>query len=327
MSIAPPSETWSLISKDFDFDQDVLNTEVYRAAWRSNMRNAARTWKGKMSQVHEDELEETPTLPLTNEESTHATFYLPGPSEAAFSELPHRRQDGPPPLPPPPSQSLFKEGMHRVDDKNDEITANTTISEVPVKRVVSQASLSTSRWVKVRGLSKSPGLQPSDKRKTISAWKSRIPRMLVASSGLKSPQSGSHLEETKWRPAEPLVQEFKLLILGSGESGKSTFLKSTKLALEGGYSRDERECFKDIVFSNTVQSMRVILEAMEDLEIPFGDERSAYHAQSIYMQPKEIEAGVLPQEAGRAIEELWNDSGVKETFDRSNEYQLLDAAA
>jgi hypothetical protein len=34
-----------------------------------------------------------------------------------------------------------------------------------------------------------------------------------------------------------------------------------KLIHEGGYSRDERESFKEIIFSNTVQSMRVILEA------------------------------------------------------------------
>lgn len=41
-----------------------------------------------------------------------------------------------------------------------------------------------------------------------------------------------------------------------------------KLIHEGGYSRDERESFKEIIFSNTVQSMRVILEAMESLELP-----------------------------------------------------------
>lgn len=55
---------------------------------------------------------------------------------------------------------------------------------------------------------------------------------------------------------------------GAGESGKSTILKQMKLIHEGGYSRDERESFKEIIFSNTVQSMRVILEAMESLELP-----------------------------------------------------------
>ena len=46
---------------------------------------------------------------------------------------------------------------------------------------------------------------------------------------------------------------------GAGESGKSTILKQMKLINEGSYSRDERESFKEIIYSNTVQSMRVIL--------------------------------------------------------------------
>lgn len=62
-----------------------------------------------------------------------------------------------------------------------------------------------------------------------------------------------------------------MLLLGAGESGKSTILKQMKLIHEGGYSRDERESFREIIFSNTVQSMRVILEAMESLELPLGE--------------------------------------------------------
>ncbi|CAB5395509.1 unnamed protein product [Rhizophagus irregularis] len=52
--------------------------------------------------------------------------------------------------------------------------------------------------------------------------------------------------------------EIKMLLLGAGESGKSTILKQMKLIHDGGYSPEERESFKEIIFSNTVQSMRVI---------------------------------------------------------------------
>ena len=40
---------------------------------------------------------------------------------------------------------------------------------------------------------------------------------------------------------------------------------------DSGYSREEREAYKEIVFSNTIQSMRVILEAMENMNIPLGN--------------------------------------------------------
>ncbi|KAI1757724.1 guanine nucleotide-binding protein subunit alpha [Xylaria castorea] len=120
--------------------------------------------------------------------------------------------------------------------------------------------------------------------------------------------------------------EIKMLLLGAGESGKSTILKQMKLIHEGGYSRDERESFKEIIFSNTVQSMRVILEAMESLELPLEDQRMEYHVQTIFMQPAQIEGDVLPPEVGNAIDALWKDHGVQECFKRSREYQLNDSA-
>ncbi|KAJ5938016.1 hypothetical protein N7454_004358 [Penicillium verhagenii] len=101
--------------------------------------------------------------------------------------------------------------------------------------------------------------------------------------------------------------EIKMLLLGAGESGKSTILKQMKLIHEGGYSRDERESFREIIYSNTVQSMRVILEAMESLELPLEDARNEYHV-------------------GNAIGALWRDTGVQECFKRSREYQLNDSA-
>jgi len=99
-----------------------------------------------------------------------------------------------------------------------------------------------------------------------------------------------------------------------------------KLIHEGGYSRDERESFKEIVFSNTVQSMRVILEAMESLELPLAEQRGEYHIQTIFMQPAQIEGDNLPPEVGTAIAALWKDSGVQQCFSRAREYQLNDSA-
>ncbi|KAJ5676959.1 Guanine nucleotide-binding protein subunit alpha [Penicillium maclennaniae] len=98
--------------------------------------------------------------------------------------------------------------------------------------------------------------------------------------------------------------EIKMLLLGAGESGKSTILKQMKLIHEGGYSRDERESFKEIIYSNTVQSMRVILEAMESLELPLEDARNEYHVQTIFMQPAQIEGDSIPRSYFDAIDRI-----------------------
>lgn len=113
---------------------------------------------------------------------------------------------------------------------------------------------------------------------------------------------------------------------GAGESGKSTIIKQMKLIHEGGYTRDERESFKEIIYSNTVQSMRVILEAMESLELPLDDTRMEFHVQTIFMCPQQIEGDKLEKTVGEAIAALWRDAGVQACFQRSREYQLNDSA-
>ncbi|RIA86013.1 guanine nucleotide binding protein, alpha subunit [Glomus cerebriforme] len=120
--------------------------------------------------------------------------------------------------------------------------------------------------------------------------------------------------------------EIKMLLLGAGESGKSTILKQMKLIHDGGYSPEERESFKEIIFSNTVQSMRVILEAMETMGIRFRDENNQKHSTIILNLPNQIEGDHLPQEVSIAIKALWADGGVQEAFGRSREYQLNDSA-
>ncbi|KAG5463124.1 MAG: guanine nucleotide binding protein, alpha subunit [Olpidium bornovanus] len=121
-------------------------------------------------------------------------------------------------------------------------------------------------------------------------------------------------------------KEVKMLLLGAGESGKSTILKQMKLIHSGGYSSDERESFKEIIFSNTVQSMRVILEAMERMGIRLGDDANKAHGALIEELPNQIEAEFLSSEIATAIKCLWADAGVKECFGRSREYQLNDSA-
>jgi guanine nucleotide-binding protein subunit alpha len=116
-----------------------------------------------------------------------------------------------------------------------------------------------------------------------------------------------------------------LIQTGAGESGKSTLLKQMKLIHEGGYSREERKSFKPVIFNNTIQSMRAILEAMTSLNIAFDDQRALNHAQVIANYERTNNDDLLPS-VGRAISVLWRDPGVQQCFQRSREYQLNDSA-
>ena len=98
-----------------------------------------------------------------------------------------------------------------------------------------------------------------------------------------------------------------------------------KLIHDSGYSKEDREAYKEIIFSNTVQSMRVILEAMKNMDIPIGRESNLQYANLISDLPQQIEGEILAPEISQAIKALWSDTGVLACFDRSSEYQLNDS--
>ncbi|XP_029013429.1 guanine nucleotide-binding protein G(i) subunit alpha isoform X2 [Betta splendens] len=126
---------------------------------------------------------------------------------------------------------------------------------------------------------------------------------------------------------EKSSREVKLLLLGAGESGKSTIVKQMKIIHEDGYSEDECKQYKVVVYSNTIQSIMAIIRAMGRLKIDFGDASRADDARQLFALASSAEEGVLSAELTTVIRRLWRDSGVQACFERSREYQLNDSAA
>ena len=60
-------------------------------------------------------------------------------------------------------------------------------------------------------------------------------------------------------------------VTGAGESGKSTIVKQMKIIHETGYSVEECEQYRPVVYSNTIQSLMAIIRAMGQLKVEFGD--------------------------------------------------------
>uniref|UniRef100_A0AAY4DWN8 Guanine nucleotide-binding protein G(i) subunit alpha-2 n=2 Tax=Denticeps clupeoides TaxID=299321 RepID=A0AAY4DWN8_9TELE len=127
---------------------------------------------------------------------------------------------------------------------------------------------------------------------------------------------------------EKAAKEVKLLLLGAGESGKSTIVKQMKIIHEDGYSEDECKQYRAVVFSNTIQSIMAIVKAMSSLKIDYEDSTRAEDARQLFaLSAGAEEQGSLPDELSKAIQRLWSDGGVQGCFTRAREYQLNDSAA
>eukprot|EP00730_Choanoeca_flexa_P015871 TRINITY_DN7384_c0_g1_i2.p1 TRINITY_DN7384_c0_g1~~TRINITY_DN7384_c0_g1_i2.p1 ORF type:complete len:387 (+),score=108.05 TRINITY_DN7384_c0_g1_i2:191-1351(+) len=127
--------------------------------------------------------------------------------------------------------------------------------------------------------------------------------------------------------AELASRTIKLLLLGAGESGKSTLVKQMKIIHGDGFTQDELRSYKPTICDNLVHSMRAVLEAMGPLHINLGDhQHNRTHAKAVLSYVELGQAGGLTPELTSALKALWADTGVQECFRRSNEYQLNDSA-
>ncbi|EYC22780.1 hypothetical protein Y032_0016g2942 [Ancylostoma ceylanicum] len=91
-----------------------------------------------------------------------------------------------------------------------------------------------------------------------------------------------HIDEQLKADGERAAREVKLLLLGAGESGKSTIVKQMKIIHETGYSDEERKQYRPVVFSNTIQSMVALLRAMGTLKIDFNSPSRVEDAQQFF---------------------------------------------
>ncbi|XP_065168255.1 guanine nucleotide-binding protein G(o) subunit alpha isoform X3 [Atheta coriaria] len=119
----------------------------------------------------------------------------------------------------------------------------------------------------------------------------------------------------------------KLLLLGAGESGKSTIVKQMKIIHESGFTSEDFKQYRPVVYSNTIQSLVAILRAMPNLSICYGNNEREIDGKMVFDVIQRMEdTEPFSEELLAAMKRLWADSGVQECFGRSNEYQLNDSA-
>ncbi|XP_036590286.1 guanine nucleotide-binding protein subunit alpha-15 [Trichosurus vulpecula] len=119
--------------------------------------------------------------------------------------------------------------------------------------------------------------------------------------------------------------ELKLLLLGTGESGKSTFIKQMRIIHGAGYSEEDRKGFTSLVYQNIFTSMQAMIEAMDTLHIPYSCPESRHHADLI-MNTDAYKVTTFEKPHAHAIKCLWKDAGIRMCYDRRREFHLLDSA-
>lgn len=118
-------------------------------------------------------------------------------------------------------------------------------------------------------------------------------------------------------------QIIKLLLLGAGESGKSTLFKALISIYGGGFSEEKCQGFTSVVRTNTTIAMRCLIEQAAKYG-PLQTEEAKAAEKFLSEQRFDDQ---ISKVASEHIKKLWADPGIQETFGNRVKFQLLDSAA
>jgi len=152
------------------------------------------------------------------------------------------------------------------------------------------------------------------------------------------------------------AQTVKLLLLGAGQSGKSTIVKQMKLIhplmdrSEAGFTENERNDAQIAIYINMVESINALLDAVASLNIEgiaklmkssedeeriqklgniindYGDQTLSLNSINRHKpQISDLQSFIPNEEVQLAFKELWKSQTIQQAYSRRNEFQLIDS--
>ncbi|XP_076366075.1 guanine nucleotide-binding protein G(s) subunit alpha-like isoform X2 [Tachypleus tridentatus] len=119
----------------------------------------------------------------------------------------------------------------------------------------------------------------------------------------------------------------KLLLLGAGESGKTTILKQMRILHLQGFSEKERQDKVQEIRQNVLQAIKELTANMRYLRPPvtIANPENMESLQFIHNLDM-MDNYTFPQEFYEHVTKVWADEGIQECYGRSNEFSLIDSA-
>ncbi|XP_008802455.2 guanine nucleotide-binding protein alpha-2 subunit-like [Phoenix dactylifera] len=125
----------------------------------------------------------------------------------------------------------------------------------------------------------------------------------------------------------------KLLLLGAGESGKSTIFKQIKLLFQTGFDEAELRSYTSVIHANVYQTIKILYDGAKEL----GQNESDSSKYVVSIENKEIgeklsaigsrlDYPYLTKDIAHEIKTLWKDAAIQETYARGNILQVPDCA-
>ena len=113
----------------------------------------------------------------------------------------------------------------------------------------------------------------------------------------------------------------KLLLLGAGESGKSTIFKQMRQLYGAGFDDESRMQVAPVIRSNLIGGIRTMIANAEKLSITLEEEETKKAADLVTSSSDDQ---TITQELADAITTLWKDDKFQEIWNQRASFQLFD---
>jgi len=133
-------------------------------------------------------------------------------------------------------------------------------------------------------------------------------------------QRSRELQRQAEKDRQMEANKLKLLLLGAGESGKSTLFKQMKILFSEshGFTQSELQAGIKVVYNNVVSNMKILLMNCES-HTPAEDSDLADEMCQLQ------EGCVIDEILGEKLKSIWADAGVQATWDKRSNFQVQDA--
>ncbi|KHJ99765.1 g-protein alpha subunit [Oesophagostomum dentatum] len=124
-----------------------------------------------------------------------------------------------------------------------------------------------------------------------------------------------------------LRRQVKILLLGSGESGKSTFIKQMNIIHGAGEFTADEPHNTYLLIKNAISAMRVLLDARSKLNIPWEKvERQENVDKIMKFTVADLLKGIdytTFADVAPVIQDFWEDAAVKQAYEQRNLFQIV----
>jgi GTPase SAR1 family protein len=118
----------------------------------------------------------------------------------------------------------------------------------------------------------------------------------------------------------------KLLLLGAGESGKSTIFKQMKILFGEGFSMEDKMEAKIQININIFDSMVNLCNAVEDLGL-FGELQDTRSFEQFLSIAERSNPEHISKQNAKMITRLWQDPAIQKAWSMRASFQVLEAAS